>query len=94
MQCDVCNEEPSVGVASSCLGPVSIALGKNCLREGYEPMWVIIGALMGLTSFAEVNETVTSLVRKSLVFHGVEETALWEQVAAADAAYWRTGCRG
>lgn len=39
--CEVCRMERAVGVASSPLGPVSLAYGRECLNRRAEPYWLI-----------------------------------------------------
>lgn len=39
--CNCCGNEPSVGVASSGLAAMSIAWGRECLRQGAEPLWIV-----------------------------------------------------
>ena len=41
LTCDICNEEPAVGVAASGIGPFSIAWGRICLDRGAEPLFAI-----------------------------------------------------
>lgn len=45
MSCDVCKNEPSVGVASSVLGPLSLAYGRSCLDKGAEPYWLVVATV-------------------------------------------------
>ena len=87
MKCQVCDQNPSVGVASSCLAPMSIAFCQPCLVGGYEPMGTIVSALMGATSFDQVTVEATATIRSSLAFHGVSEADLWISVAKLDAEY-------
>lgn len=37
--CDVCTKSEMVGVASSSIGPVSLAFCKECLGRNAEPEW-------------------------------------------------------
>jgi len=49
MNCNVC-EKPSVGVASSRLGPISLAFCAECLQNGAEPeilMWYLRDGVAG-----------------------------------------------
>lgn len=38
--CQCCENEPAVGVAAVPGAPMSIAWGKECLRQGASPLWV------------------------------------------------------
>lgn len=54
--CDVCNNEPSVGVAASGIGPFSLSWGRECLNRRAEPLWAIEAILEmngGLVGVAE-----------------------------------------
>jgi hypothetical protein len=52
--CDVCNENPSVGVASSTLGAMSIAWCARCNQAGAEPWWAIVAIAMGPAELVKV----------------------------------------
>lgn len=39
--CDICGRKAFVAVASSCLGPVSLAHCEECLNNDAEPTWVL-----------------------------------------------------
>lgn len=41
MSCDVCGTMGVVGVASSCLGPISHAFCRTCLMERAEPLGML-----------------------------------------------------
>src|SRR5437879_9186964 len=43
--CNCCGNEPAVGVASSGIAAMSIAWGRQCLRQGAEPWWIIDATL-------------------------------------------------
>ena len=43
LTCDVCGE-PALGVASSCLGPMSNAYCRECLNNQAEPFWMFVYA--------------------------------------------------
>jgi hypothetical protein len=46
--CDVCKENPGIGVASSGLGAFSCVWCRRCAEEGAEPYWAILAtATMG-----------------------------------------------
>ena len=86
-KCEVCRTRPFIGVGSSSLGPVSVAVCQVCLAQGYEPMWVIISALMGVTSFDGVTDEAAKVMRDSIAFHEVTEEQLWQQVKEFTADY-------
>lgn len=85
--CQVCNKNEPVGVASSALGPMSIAYCQRCLNEGYEPMGAIIGCLMGHHNLDCFVDEVSMMIRRSIEFHGISEEKLWVDVAWMDAEY-------
>lgn len=39
--CEVCQAEPSVGVASTPLAAMSVAYGRRCLQENAQPLWIV-----------------------------------------------------
>lgn len=41
LKCEVCNNEPSVGVASVPGIPYSAAYGRECLQRRADPYWII-----------------------------------------------------
>jgi len=42
MKCDVCGKPESVGVASSCLGPMSNSYCQECACSEAEPFWMFV----------------------------------------------------
>lgn len=40
-KCEVCNQEPMVGVAAVPGIPYSAAYGRECLNRGADPYWII-----------------------------------------------------
>ncbi|PWK81694.1 hypothetical protein C8D88_116105 [Lentzea atacamensis] len=47
--CDVCGNEPMLGVASIPGMPISVAYGRECLKANAHPWWALVGntALLG-----------------------------------------------
>jgi hypothetical protein len=43
MRCNVCEQEPAVGVAASPLGAISLAYGARCLQGNVEASYVLAG---------------------------------------------------
>lgn len=41
LTCNVCEQEPAVGVASSTLGAFSLAYGQKCLAENADAAWAL-----------------------------------------------------
>ncbi len=39
--CEVCGDEPSVGVAAVPGVPMSVSYGKRCLRANAHPLWIL-----------------------------------------------------
>lgn len=39
--CQVCEQRPGIGVASSRLGPISVSFCRECLEHNAEPLWAI-----------------------------------------------------
>jgi len=40
LTCDVCQRKPVIGVASSSLGPISLAYCRECANKPAEPLWL------------------------------------------------------
>ena len=83
LECDVCKQEPAVGVASCMLAqPISIAYGKNCLDRGIEARFIVISTIYCIgRDRAAFAPWALEIIDRSLDFHGLT----WE--AAAKEAF-------
>lgn len=61
--CDVCAREGAVGVASSSLGPISLAFCPRCLVNRAQPLWLLDATVYmndGIDNCADwIKETIT-----------------------------------
>ena len=86
-KCEICQQHLSVSVVSSQLGPISSACCPRCLTEGYEQLGIIVASLYGIASFDALLPGPADVIRKSIAFHGVTESQLWEKVADFTVGY-------
>ena len=68
--CDVCKNEEAVGVASSMLGPISLAYGQNCLEQGREPYWLLVNTAVCVNGYHNGSEWFKELVVRCLDIEG------------------------
>lgn len=92
--CDVCNENESIGVASSWLGAFSSAYCRRCATEGAEPYWAIIAtATMGrLGTFQDFVPAFQDTVMATLKILGKTIEEYWADVEKSieeEAEFWR-----
>lgn len=77
--CEVCNNEPAVGVAASPLGPVSMAYGRECLRAGVEAKSIVFATMYCVgPARTDYGPGYAEIIERSLAFHGLT----WEQAVA------------
>ena len=76
--CECCMKEPSVGVASIPMVPMSIAWGKNCLDAGAVPLWLC---------FAQV-EMASQDAPKEIVFGREMFNEYWLAIHDVTLAYF------
>jgi hypothetical protein len=76
LTCEVCKENEAIGVASSCLGPMSNAYCKRCLEHQAEPLWMFECTL------EEVGEEVAEWVKQLTTY--IDGTYVtWDEFANA-----------
>lgn len=51
--CDVCNDEPGVGVAAIPGIPVSVAYGRRCLDANAHPWWAVVANTAAIGGLGE-----------------------------------------
>ena len=73
--CDVCRENEAIEVATSPLGPVSLAYCSICLQSQREPYWLLVTALPGMTGLSQAAVWVQPIITATLQAKGktVEE---------------------
>lgn len=92
--CDVCEAEPTVGVASVPGVPISVAYCRKCLEANAHPWWVLVAntACMGGLQNADrwwvemVEDTCRHLGQTRDLFEADVATAIAAEATDADAA--------
>lgn len=92
--CDVCHENPGIGVASSTLGAFSCVWCKRCATEGAEPYWAIMAtATMGeLGSFSSFAPWFQDTVLATLKILNKSLDDYWQDVSKAieeEKEFWK-----
>jgi len=64
--CNVCDKEPAVGVASSTLGPMSFAYGRECLKANAEPYGPLVTMVAMCGGRANLADWVPPIIEGSL----------------------------
>jgi hypothetical protein len=62
--CEVCDKEPAVGIASSGLGPCSCAYCSKCLKQGAEPLKIMLATLACLAPADQIEKAVAPWVKE------------------------------
>jgi hypothetical protein len=60
--CEVCEDEPAVGVASIPMMPVSVAYGRMCLGANAHPWWALVANTAMCGGLIETNEAWQRMV--------------------------------
>lgn len=70
-KCDCCGKIGKVTVASSGLGPVTLAYCDTCLNGGYEPYGILLALLVSMCDSYEdlPNAEIKALVDKHLIYY-------------------------
>lgn len=87
LSCDVCDNEPAVGVAAVPGVPISVAYGQKCMAANAYPWWVLVAntaAMGGLDESAEwwkqmVYDTCAHLGKTLAEFEADVATAIEEE---------------
>lgn len=64
--CDVCDNEPSVGVACVPMMPISVAYGTKCLKANAHPWGLLIGNTAIVGGYTETSTEWQAMVQDTI----------------------------
>jgi hypothetical protein len=79
--CDVCGNEPAIGIAGSLIGHVSYGYGKECLLARRVVYEAVVMMLVGCSTQSEIRDEFLPYVLATMEFYQKSWTDLWHDVA-------------
>ena len=78
LTCEIC-KKPAIGVASSCMGPISHAYCRECLVARREVWTTLVAGLIGCEK-GDVADWAKPTIAATLEFYKKTEDDLWREV--------------
>lgn len=86
LTCEVCSDEPAVGVACIPGMPVSVAYGRRCLDADAHPLWAVVANTAMCGGLDHAADWWKDIIAHTLQHLGVSQDDFDRQVAEAISA--------